>query len=45
LHELQRLQAARQGKNVLVPVAIDINVSGSEHRELDVDALDSGATR
>jgi hypothetical protein len=40
LHEVQRLQAARQGKNVLVPVAIDIDVSGSEHRELDVDALD-----
>ena len=28
LHELQRLQAARQGKEVAVPLAVDIDVSG-----------------
>jgi hypothetical protein len=39
LHELQRLQAARQGKNVLVPVVVDIDVSGAEPRL--VDGVDS----
>lgn len=28
LHELERLQAARKGKHVPVPVAIDVNVTG-----------------
>jgi hypothetical protein len=27
-HELQRLQAARQGKDVPLPVALDVNISG-----------------
>lgn len=30
LHELQRLQAVRQGKEVAVPIALDIDVSGTE---------------
>jgi hypothetical protein len=33
LHELQRLQAARQGKEVPVPVAIDVDVSGVEPQD------------
>ena len=32
LHELQRLQAGRQGKEVPLPVAIDIDVSGIKQR-------------
>lgn len=40
LHELQRLQAARQGKNVPVPVVVDVDVSGAEPRLVD-DAVDS----
>jgi len=32
LHELQRLQAARHGKDVPVPLALDIDVSGVEPR-------------
>lgn len=31
-HELQRLQAARQGKRVPLPVAVDIDLSGIENR-------------
>jgi hypothetical protein len=31
LHELQRLQAARQGKPVPVPVVVDIDLAGDEH--------------
>lgn len=30
LHELQRLQAARNGEKVLLPVAIDVDVSGEK---------------
>ena len=30
LHELQRVQAARKGKDVAAPVAIDVDVSGVE---------------
>jgi hypothetical protein len=30
LHELQRLQAARKGKEVPVPLAVDIDVTGVE---------------
>ena len=30
LHELQRLQAARQGEKVPVPLAIDVDVSKTE---------------
>ncbi len=29
LHELQRLQAARVGKRVMAPVALDVDVSGT----------------
>ena len=28
LHELQRLQAARQGQPVPAPIAVDVNLSG-----------------
>ena len=35
LHELQRLQAARQGKEVPVPVAVDIDVSAMEMPQAD----------
>jgi hypothetical protein len=30
LHELQRMQAARQGKDVPLPIAVDVDVSGIE---------------
>ena len=29
LHELQRLQAARQGQPVVAPLALDVNVSAA----------------
>jgi hypothetical protein len=31
-HELQRLQAARQGKEVPLPLALDVNISGLQKR-------------
>ena len=34
-HELQRLQAARQGKHVPLPVAVDVDLSGIESRGED----------
>jgi hypothetical protein len=40
LHELQRLQAARQGKTVAPPLAVDIDVSGEGSRSIDVNVLD-----
>jgi hypothetical protein len=40
LHELQRLQAARQGKAVAPPLAVDIDVSGAGPREIDDNVLD-----
>ena len=30
LHELQRLQSARNGENVLPPIALDVDVSGEK---------------
>ena len=30
LHELQRLQAARKGELVPLPLAVDVNLSGSD---------------
>ena len=38
LHELQRLQAARQGKEVPVPLAVDIDVSGAEPQVIETAA-------
>ena len=40
LHELQRLQAARQGKDVLVPLAVDIDVSGVDPQSSRSTALE-----
>jgi hypothetical protein len=36
LHELERRQAARQGKEVPVPLAVDIDVSGAEPEALHI---------
>ena len=38
VHELQRHQAARQGQPVPLPVAVDVNVSGTEDLRNDHDA-------
>jgi len=35
LHELERRQAARKGKHVPLPVAVDVDLSGIENREDD----------
>ena len=35
LHELQQLQAVRQEKKVPVPLTLDIDVGGNEHREVN----------
>lgn len=35
VHELERRQAARQGKEVPLPIAVDVNISGLENREVD----------
>jgi len=43
LHELQRLQAARQGEYVPLPVALDIDVSGVEPRTVERTALEQGS--
>jgi hypothetical protein len=40
LHELQRLQAARQGKAVAPPLALDIDHSGEGSRSIDVNVVD-----
>jgi len=40
LHELQRLQAARQGRQVPLPVALDIDVSGAEPEAVEANGLD-----
>ena len=39
LHELERRQAARQGKDVPVPLAVDIDVSGVEPQAVGNTAL------
>lgn len=43
LHELQRLQAARQGKDVPVPLAVDIDVSGIEPRTVEGTPLEQAS--
>jgi hypothetical protein len=40
LHELQRLQAARQGKAVAPPLVLDIDHSGEGSRDIDVNVVD-----
>jgi hypothetical protein len=40
LHELQRLQAARQGKAVAPPLVLDIDHSGEGSRSIDVNVVD-----
>jgi hypothetical protein len=42
LHELQRLQAARAGVPVPLPVAVDVEVSGVEPEAVDCAAGDNG---
>jgi hypothetical protein len=43
LHELQRLQAARKGKDVPVPFAVDIDVSGAGALVIDDTVFDQGS--
>ncbi len=43
LHELQRLQAVRHGKEVPVPLAVDIDISGAAPRAIDGTVLERGS--
>ncbi len=43
LHELQRLQAARKGKDVPVPLAVDVDVYGLAPRAIDGTVLDQAS--